>query len=296
MGQEQTTETTSSYDKISPTAKYAAHLRAMTDIPYSKEIASVCNVEEAFLNIAGATTAQLTWSVPLVEARYKSINALLDNYSLKNIFELASGLSPRGLMMTEDPRICFIESDLPGLMQEKEKILQKILSRRGEPKRPNLHCCSVDALNREQFFSAVEHFSGGGPIGVICEALLNYLTLQEKQRVAENISALLSRHGGVWITPDISTKDRRQEVVHMDEGTKKTLGLLAGFTGRDLAKNSFDDIHHVKSFFEGMGFTIEEHIQGELVHDLCFSGLPPEQVINIKKLLQLARIWTIKMR
>jgi O-methyltransferase involved in polyketide biosynthesis len=295
MGQEHTTEATSSYDRISPTAKYVAHLRAMTDIPYSKEIASVCNVEETFLNIAGEQTAKLAWSVPLVEARYKSVNSLIDSYNLKNVFELASGLSPRGLVMTEDPRISFIESDLHGLMREKEKILQKILSGRGVPKRPNLHCCIVNALNREQLFSAAEHFSGG-PIGVICEALLNYFTLQEKQRVAENIFALLSRYDGVWITPDISTKDRRQEVVHMDEATKKTLALLAGFTGRDFAKNSFDDIHHVKSFFEGIGFTIEKHVQSELVHDLCFSGLPPEQVTKIKKMLQLARIWTIKIR
>jgi O-methyltransferase involved in polyketide biosynthesis len=152
----------------------------------------------------------------------------------------------------------------------------------------------VDALNREQLFSAAEYFPGG-PIGVICEALLNYFTLEEKQRVAENIFALLSRYGGLWITPDISTKDRRQEVIHMDEGTKKTLGLLAGFTGRNFQKNSFDDIQHVKSFFEDMGFTIEQHLQGELVHDLCFSVLPPEQVKKIKKLLHLARIWTIKI-
>jgi O-methyltransferase involved in polyketide biosynthesis len=294
MERENKKETTAGYDKISPTAKYVAHLRAMTDIPYSKEIASVCDVKETFLNIAGEQSAQLAWSSPLVEARLKSINALLDNYKIKNIFELASGLSPRGLMMTEDPRICFIESDLVELIQEKEKILQIIVSRKGEPKRPNLHCCIVDALNREQIFSAAEHFPDG-PIGVICEALLNYFTLEEKQRVAENIFALLSRYGGLWITPDISTKDRRQEVIHMDEGTKRTLGLLAGFTGRNFQKNSFDDIQHVKSFFKDIGFSIEHHLQGELVHGLCFSGLPPEQVEKIKKLLHLARIWTIKI-
>ncbi len=295
MGRENKKETTSGYEKISPTAKYVAHLRALTNIPYSKEIASVCDAEETFMNIAGEQSAQLAWSPPLVEARLKSINALLDNYNMKNIFELASGLSPRGLIITEDPRVCFIESDLAEMIQEKEEILQKVLSLKGEPNRPNLHCCVVDALNREQLFSAVDYFPGG-PIGVISEALLNYFTLEEKQRVAENIFALLSRYGGLWITPDISTKDRRQEVLHMDEVTKKTLGLLSGFTGRDFQKNSFDDTQHVKSFFENMGFTIEQHIQGELVHDLCFSGLPPEQVKKIKKLLQLSRIWTIKIR
>ena len=133
MERENKKETTAGYDKISPTAKYVAHLRAMTDIPYSKEIASVCDVKETFLNIAGEQSAQLAWSSPLVEARLKSTNALLDNYNMKNIFELASGLSPRGLMITEDPRICFIESDLPGLMQEKGKKFR--LVQMGMPKK-----------------------------------------------------------------------------------------------------------------------------------------------------------------
>ena len=99
--------TNANHEIISPTAKYAAHLRAMTGIPYAQEIASACNTEEVFRNIAGEHASEITWMVPLVEARFKSVNSLINHYKVPKILELASGLSSRGLIMSEHPEVSF---------------------------------------------------------------------------------------------------------------------------------------------------------------------------------------------
>lgn len=80
------------YEEISATAIVTSYPRTFTDIPYEKEIykwlQKHCK-EEVTLNDTLA---------PEIEARYKLINKLLDSSHIKQVLELASGYSSRGLI------------------------------------------------------------------------------------------------------------------------------------------------------------------------------------------------------
>jgi len=53
-----------SYEKISPTAKLVAYLRAFTDIPYAKEIARESGAEKAFHELSGESAESMIRFVP----------------------------------------------------------------------------------------------------------------------------------------------------------------------------------------------------------------------------------------
>jgi len=60
--------------------------------------------------------------------------------------------------------------------------------------------CLCMALSLSKYFQVDQSFT------VLCEGLLLYLTLAEKERVFANVRSLLQAYGGVWLTPDLTTK------------------------------------------------------------------------------------------
>ena len=119
------------------------------------------------------------------------------------------------------------------------------------------------------------------PIVVANEGLLPYLNFEEKTALAKNIHQLLERFGGVWITPDISTRDRA--LLYKERTIKRAAGIER-ITGIDIIKNSFESREAAQSFFSNLGFTVEmrsfREIAAELVlpHEL---KIPIEQVDKI---------------
>jgi hypothetical protein len=98
---------TINFDKISVTAKLAAYMRQYSDIPFAAEIALHIGAAEAFeqlLHDHQIRPADLLWYAPIFEVRYKSIVEVIRQMGVTQILELASGISLRGLAMTQDPR------------------------------------------------------------------------------------------------------------------------------------------------------------------------------------------------
>jgi hypothetical protein len=70
---------------------------------------------------------------------------------------------------------------------------------------PNLYFEAGDVLHREDIITATSHFQkSDGPIVIVNEGLLGYLTHEQKMIMAENIKYLLSCLGGCWITTYIN--------------------------------------------------------------------------------------------
>src|SRR5690625_922725 len=98
----QTQETIAEYSKISPTAKLAAYWKAQSDIPYAAEIADAVGAEQTAKELANNLDDPMTqFSVPVAEARYKSLTYAIKKSNFHNVLEIASGLSPRGFEITE---------------------------------------------------------------------------------------------------------------------------------------------------------------------------------------------------
>lgn len=270
-------------EKISPTAKFVAYLRTFSDIPFSKYISDVSDSENVFKNICGEYAETMIKFAPLLEARFKVISAIIEQEKIKNVLEMASGVSPRGLIMSQDPSVNYVEADLPNILAEKEEIVRDILDKT-QQRRPNLYFAKTDVLKLEELQAATLPLNS--PIAVAHEGLLNYLTREEKMVVAKNIHQLLSQKNGIWITLDISTRPEMERILSQNEKMRNILSIISGITERNMETNAFKDEEDIQTFFRETGFEAEVRLQlGTIniddlssVHNL---NLDKEQIVKL---------------
>ena len=117
------------YEKISSTAKLVAHIRSFTDIPFTKEIAAASGAETDFQTLTGKSAEFMTQSAFNLEARYKTTDQIIARYRITQVLEIAAGLSPRGLAMTEDPNVVYVATDLPEILEQEKAIAESILAK-----------------------------------------------------------------------------------------------------------------------------------------------------------------------
>ena len=260
-----------SYERISPTAWFVAYQRTLSDIPFSQEI--FLELQETIESTRSAETEDLKKQMkpfegtPVWEARFKIVNHLLKTRSINQIIEIAAGVSPRGLEMTKNPSVRYVEIDLPKVIQEKKVIIERLIAKSITSKRPNLHLEAGNALNLQDLLRATSFFEEK-PIAVINEGFLQYLGPEEITVFAKNIHQLLSRFGGVWITPDISTKTQDAKVLLRDETVLERAQKLKHITGVDILKNRFENEDVAQAFFENIGFRVERHNSKEVIDEL----------------------------
>ncbi len=99
------------------------------------------------------------------------------------------------------------------------------------------------------------------PITIINEGLMRYQWFDNKALLGKNNLRLLRRFGGTWITPDVTLPEQnsiRKAVI------QQTMEL----TGIDVSENAFPDAAHAKSFFETLGFEVEQRSFMEVVDQL----------------------------
>jgi O-methyltransferase involved in polyketide biosynthesis len=222
-------------------ADWLALLRIFSDIAYSTDIAIQANI----LDLEQA---------PRFEQRYKSVTNLLRQRRTSNVIELAAGFSSRGLFITSDPNITYIETDLADQIKAKELAVTALLAKVGSS-RPNLMFAEVNALMGEQISHVASKLTG--PVTIVSEGLFSYQTREHQKLIAKNIHSLLSVKGGGWITPDITTQSEwaasyGKEVSELHEGQV----------------HLFDHDTEIEKFFIATGFCAEKFKQAELAGEL----------------------------
>ncbi len=253
----------SDFNKISPTALLVAYARQFSDIPYAKEIAELTNAEATVNQFVSQTEEQPIGIAALIEARYKAIEQVRTRFDATQILELASGLLPRGTILSQDPAIAFVESDLPEMIRQKQQLVQQLVG-----KRANLHFLEIDATSNLNSQLLSDYFKPSKPVTILCEGLLMYLTFAEKQKVFANVRDILQTYGGVWITPDFTTKIGAEKMGKLDYAFQPVRQKIASLTKRSIAENEFDDFEHVKQFVQEQGFQIEEFNMLEMLNQL----------------------------
>jgi len=244
---------TVNFEKISLTARLTAYMRQYSDIPFARDVANRLQAEAAFeklLRDNELSPKDLLWYAPILEVRYKSVAETIRKSRATQVLELASGFSLRGLAMTQNPDITYIESDLEELTDEKASLVDELRRQYRLADCGNLHFVAADALAREQLQSAAKLFRRDQPIAVVNEGLLLYLSASEMTMVARNIRDLLIEFDGVWITPDFSLK---QDVKDVSEQQRRFRRLVAAATERTMYDNAFDSDEQLLAFFGGLG-------------------------------------------
>jgi O-methyltransferase involved in polyketide biosynthesis len=292
----------SDFSRISPTAKLVAYFRQFTDIPCAQAIARLIDAEAVTETIC-PDSAMLDdlkkFVTPAIEARYKSMISAIKRTGNQQVLELASGLSFRGILMTTDPNVIYVETDLPVLTREKMSVVEQIPVLQQAYQRPNFFVDAVDALSIRDLNHALRHFDPKKPIAIIHEGLYMYLSRSEKETLANNIKEILRRFGGVWITPDFMVEAEVEHLMNqprvrsiMDSMTTS----IAALTGRDLKQDQFKDQSELSNFFEKCGykFTINPQIDGS--YELSSLKTFPMTENHLSVLKEALRLWILRLR
>ncbi|MDO8571396.1 MAG: class I SAM-dependent methyltransferase [bacterium] len=270
-----TTEVKNSHEKVSPTAWGVAAQRAVCDIPFAKEVLDeltkvMTSKEREQMTALSEKNQKLT---PQFEARHKLLNRFLKETGIHQILELAAGVTSRGIDMTQDKKISYVELDLPGIARQKREIVASLV-RQGKIQQPeNLEIFAGSAL--DDLSEATAHFDTKKPIAVVHEGLLRYLNFEEKTRVIKNVRKLLQKFGGVYITCDITLR------IFIDERQRM---LVSNMVGMDINANAFENVEAAERFFSELGFTIEKHSFLEAQNSLVsppLLGLSADDVLKV---------------
>ena len=184
------------------------------------------------------------------ENRYWSINQLLSELTVKNILELSSGFSFRGLEAIKQPGLYFIDTDLPEVITAKKKLIKSF----GEaiiPGGSELEILPLNVFDEKNFNKVTDRFPGG-EIVIINEGLLMYLDESEKLRLCSIIHKILKQRGGYWITGDIYIRRKNKNPdlqINHD---------LKFFKEHHIEENKFESFEEQNNFSIIAGFIIEK--------------------------------------
>ena len=192
------------------------------------------------------------------EARNLSLTKGIVQLGFEKVLEFSSGLSLRGLELCRNPRMQYIDTDLPSIIEIKRELSSRIL--KDDEKLPsNLVLTQMNALDEKEFFETVATFNQG-PITLVNEGLLMYLDRKQKSELCGIIHDILTRYGGYWITADIYIRDEEE---------RKGLNKHYNQSDKDFVKkhnidaNKFSSFEEAETFFKESGFEIYTKIEVE---------------------------------
>lgn len=280
------------YTTISPTAKVLLLMKGHTDIPFAREAAGIISRPETFLPDFTRKDFSFWVRVAHFESRYQQVDTLLREIACRNILELSSGFSFRGLQMVQDQDIHFIDTDLPEVIAGKatitEELIKDLPAAQGK-----LETLPLNAMNEAAFKNTIGRFADG-PVSIINEGLLMYLDLEEKKKLCKIIHDILQERGGYWITADIYLKTSvRQEAITPDDE-------LQGFLDQHrIEENKFDNLGQAEAFFKENGFVVDKEadIDYATVGSVKYllGTIPPDKLEGLKQGERIQAAWRLKI-
>lgn len=123
--------------------------------------------------------------------RHVMIDRLLAASGCAQVLELAAGLSRRGAAVSADPRIRYVEVDLPAVIADKRARLARTERGREIAARPNLILVEHDVATLDLAAPLAD-----GAVLVIAEGLLMYLDDAEQRALWARIAALVAARPG----------------------------------------------------------------------------------------------------
>ena len=281
------------YSTISPSARALLLLKGVTSIPFAREAAQLAVAPEKYEPDYNNKDVVFWGRVVHFEIRYHSIDQLLGDIPAKNILELSSGFSFRGLARAKDTDVHYIDTDLPAIIDIKQEFttqLQHLIALKG-----TLETLPLNALDEGSFREIASHFPPG-EITIVNEGLLMYLDVEEKRKLLGIIRSLLKERGGYWITADIYTKMSeadRQRFPRSNDALDKFL------TQHNIEENKFDSIDAARDFFKQAGFVIDREATTDYtkISSLPYlrNALTAEQMEKMRGAGKMNETWRLKV-
>ncbi len=244
------------YSKISPTVVFCARMRAKQKLPFSEEIVNLIDTKfkEHIEDLPdyGNTLKSKSDFIPFIEGRYYSLNNALMNIDNAFIVEIASGLSPRSLEFLNKKDITYVETELKGLIDLKEKILTEIIHQKKLDAK-NLFFLHINPLEKRDMDKIRKIYAEKGKnkkLIIVHEGLLMYFNKNEKRIFRDNLKYLFENcsKGGLWLTSDFSRIKKKDEI----RGKENIRDKISQVTEREF--DYFESEEETKRFLKDGGF------------------------------------------
>lgn len=264
-------------NKISFTADYHAAFKTFYGLRYADRICEMTDGKKAFEEVYGPFSIESAPHMAIFESRYKSTDRVVRHFineGITQVVELAAGVSPRGLILTEEyPKMNFVETDLKPMLDKKQEIIKKLIDEKIAQPRNNLHFSVLNVLNTEEFETVLKSINPNKPVAFVMEGLLPYYEISDKLLISGNILSVLRKTGGVWITPDPSFTAERQAFIrsmHRAAGGNAT-GKVEKKTGRNFVDGNFKDEEEAERLLAEQGWSIRK-----------FDSIPASQIETLR--------------
>jgi len=242
---------TRNYNTISQSAKWLILMKGHTNIPFARQTAELIKYPEKY--IPDFNNKDMTYWARLVhfENRYWSIDQLLADLPVKNVLELSSGFSFRGLETSKRKGFYYIDTDLPDLIGSKKEFITALKTENFNSE-GELEILPLNAIDEDEFRKVISRFPEG-EIAIVNEGLLMYLDPNEKEKLCKIIYDILKERGGYWITADIYLKNKMNKLeLKVDDKTQEF------FEQHNIEENRFESFEEAEIFFKRMGFVIDK--------------------------------------
>jgi O-methyltransferase involved in polyketide biosynthesis len=189
---------------LSITALYTAETWRWGGLPCAELFATaegkrVFDVTNAALGVARLVRRDFAPLRHSLVHRHLMIDYLLREANVHDVIELAAGLSRRGATVSADPRIRYVELDLPAVVAKKRALLDRTEEGRAVLARDNLSFVGADALSAD----LAAWCPRDRPLFVIAEGLLMYLSAEAQRRLFVRIAALADIASEVHLAFDL---------------------------------------------------------------------------------------------
>jgi len=265
--------TTFGKDSSFTAQRVAKHRGEHTDIPYAKQISTI--LEELFGPVPDNPNIPVSFHAYL-ELRYKYLDLLLKESKATKVFEIASGLAPRGLIHSGTKGIQYVEMDLPEEMRLKEQIIRTLCKKQGISFPEKLWLQGGDGSHPEDFKRACDYFKGDGLLAILFEGHWRYLSFDDKHEELESARLELTKHGGRLITPDIELLEG------MTLARSQAYEKFRQTSGKDVRPNLFKTLEHAISFCKDRGFKVKYYSTADTARDMYDSLVSPKH-FNLNK-------------
>ncbi len=237
---------------ISPSAYALLAMKGHTSIPFAREAAALLENYGQFTPDLADKPEEYWNRILHFESRYWSIDQLLGDQPATNILELSSGFSFRGLALSRNLPVYYIDTDLPGVIEGKQRFVNALTAGETSQTAGHYELQPLNVLDGPAFQTLVQRFPPG-PVSIVNEGLLVYLDATEKEQLCQTIRKILLARGGCWITADIYIKKPEGDPL---ENTSASFRQWS--EQHKIEEKKFGSFQLARDFFERMGFTVEK--------------------------------------
>jgi O-methyltransferase involved in polyketide biosynthesis len=237
--------------RISPTAYFTAQAWVKEGFP-NAELFDTRTGRLLFGTATGALAVlaryapSLAWHEEFLYVRHYAYEERLRQLAPDFVVEIGAGLSSRGLTFSyANPRLVYVEVDLPKLVAAKRRLLART------PVPRNYYLCSGDVLSGGFFESLPARPDPGMRVVVLSEGVTDYFDRDQKRRAWSSIAAFLARCEGGRYLFEAYTRERLRKY---PVTASIALAGLSVLVGRPMEKQLFSTAEEVANVARSAGF------------------------------------------